>query len=378
MTAASLAPSSLRPLAALHRRHAQRLRTGARWLGVADEARDRVLARCFVAVAEDVPEDSTAGWVSLMRRLAGAAPGAAAYEPEGPEEAALFGFLARISPGERAVFVLAELGGFDSDALARAIGAPPESGRAQIVGLRRALAEEPAAAACGGPAALLRACVEIDAPPPGWRRAHWGGLEDMARGTSTGRGWLAGGALAAIGAAVWWFARPDTVAVPEPAVVASEPVRREVSAEPQPVASAPEIAVAPPLPLPVPRDISPPREVQAVVRAKAPKVKKPAAPRRAEALAERAEKAAARDPGAVIVELEMLSAARKALAGRPGQALAYVEQHAREFPGSQLVEQEAELRVRALCGLGRAGEARAEAQRRAWPKVQEALKEACR
>ena len=79
----------------------------------------------------------------------------------------------------------------------------------------------------------------------------------------------------------------------------------------------------------------------------------------------------------MIVELEMLGAARKALKGSPGQALAYADQHARDYPNSQMVELRAEVRVRALCALGRAEEARAEAQRRPWPKVQAALREGC-
>lgn len=375
MPAAPLAPPSLRPLAALHRRHAQRLRTGARWLGVGDAVRDRVLARCFAEQAAHVPEDSTSGWVCLMRRLVAAAAGGDAPEPQTAEEVALFGFLWRISAGERAVFVLAELGGFDADALARAIGAPPESGRAQIVGLRRALAEDPAAAACGGPAGVLRACVEADLPPPGWQGSHWRVLEDMLSGAPRTSPWIAAATLAALAFAAWEFVRPDAVAV---AVAGPEALAPAAGAEQAPEV-VPQLAppAAPALPLPAPKDMSTPtpQKVSAVVKARP---RRPAAARRDEALAARAEKAAARDPGVVIVELEMLSAARKALAGRPGQALAYVEQHAREFPGTQLAEQQAELRVRALCGLGRAGEARAEAQRRAWPKVQAALQEACR
>ncbi len=67
------------------------------------------------------------------------------------------------------------------------------------------------------------------------------------------------------------------------------------------------------------------------------------------------------DPGRVIMELEMLSAAKKSLAGNPGQSLAYIEQHDREFPSSQLTDKFDEVRIKALCNLGRGGQARTQA-----------------
>src|SRR4029079_19090619 len=96
-----------------------------------------------------------------------------------------------------------------------------------------------------------------------------------------------------------------------------------------------------------------------------------------QALDSRAQQARARDPGAIIVELEVIGAGRKDLAASPGQALAYADQHARDYPNSQLVTQRAELRVRALCALGRRDEARAEADGRGPGKVRDALKQAC-
>src|SRR5690606_38079834 len=72
-------------------------------------------------------------------------------------------------------------------------------------------------------------------------------------------------------------------------------------------------------------------------------------------------KKGANDAGRVIMELEMLSQAKKSLASNPRQALAYTDQHAREFPDSQLTEQRVEIRVKALCALGRGDEARKEA-----------------
>jgi hypothetical protein len=74
----------------------------------------------------------------------------------------------------------------------------------------------------------------------------------------------------------------------------------------------------------------------------------------------------------------MLGAARRSIASNPHQALAYLDQHARDYPQSQLVDQRAEVRVRALCALGRAADARAEAARRPAARVQTALRETCR
>lgn len=370
------APPTSSALAALHRRFAPRLRTGARWLGIeAEEERDAAVAAAFAGLAEDVPRDTSVAWTRLVRRLMAAAEGRSPASAGGGAEAALFAFLARRSPAERAVFVLAELGGLDADALARAIGAPPESGRAQIVALRRALADDRAAQACGGPAALLRACLAEDAPPPGWRAAHWGALEARLWPRRGASAWLAAAALAGAAWTVWQLGRPGPVAVLEP--IAEREAELPAAAAAQERAPAPPAVAAPTLPppplLPPPAAAAtPPMSKVVSVRSR-----RTGGPKRAERLATRAAEAEARDPGAVIVELEMLSAARKALAGRPAQALAYVEQHAREFPRSQLADQEAELRVRALCGLGRAAEARAEAARKAWPKVQAALREAC-
>jgi hypothetical protein len=81
------------------------------------------------------------------------------------------------------------------------------------------------------------------------------------------------------------------------------------------------------------------------------------------------------DSSRVLYELEMLSSAKKNLASRPLQALATVEQHAREFPDSQLVAQRVEIRVAALCALGRDDQARAAAaSHKSTPAVAAALK----
>ncbi len=108
--------------------------------------------------------------------------------------------------------------------------------------------------------------------------------------------------------------------------------------------------------------------------------RKPRTPRPAKAdhLAEREKLAKARDPGAIIIELEMLGAGKKSLTSNPRQALAYAEQHARDYPQSQLASQRSELRVRALCALGRRDEARGEANRAQAQRVLDALRDACK
>jgi len=67
------------------------------------------------------------------------------------------------------------------------------------------------------------------------------------------------------------------------------------------------------------------------------------------------------DPGRVIMELEMLSAAKNALKSNPLQSIAYVDQHNKEFPSSQLTDQFDEVKIKALCGLGRSAQAKTEA-----------------
>ena len=61
--------------------------------------------------------------------------------------------------------------------------------------------------------------------------------------------------------------------------------------------------------------------------------------------------------------MEMLSAAKNALKSNPNQALAYVNQHNSEFPKSQpkLQDQFDEVKIKALCALGRGAQAKTEA-----------------
>lgn len=72
---------------------------------------------------------------------------------------------------------------------------------------------------------------------------------------------------------------------------------------------------------------------------------------------------AAEDEVDLVAELALLRRAREALAGgRSDEALALLEQHAREFVGGHLGEERVSLRVRALCAAGSREAARAEAE----------------
>ncbi|MCH9681035.1 MAG: sigma-70 family RNA polymerase sigma factor [Deltaproteobacteria bacterium] len=69
-------------------------------------------------------------------------------------------------------------------------------------------------------------------------------------------------------------------------------------------------------------------------------------------------------PSSLPQEAALLGEAQRALrGGDPAQALQLLEQHERRFPQARLDDERKGARVRALCGLGRAAEARAEARR---------------
>lgn len=180
--------------------------------------------------------------------------------------------------------------------------------------------------------------------------------------------------------AVWWFVLrevPAPVVEPEPVV---EPTRVVE-------APAPELVPEPVVPEPVPTDPTPvpvPGDSKAIATqtgktgASKTGASKPGTSKTGSKTGSNAGKVGGaskprpepiepgpssgqpgkQDAGRVIMELEMLSAAKKSLAGNPGQALAYVEQHDREFPTSQLTDKFDEVRIKALCGLGRDAQAR--------------------
>jgi len=247
--------------------------------------------------------------------------------------------------------------------------------RAALHRLRRAFAADPEIQALGGPRSLLAASLAPFLADHAWARRHHAQLAAHTRRARHGL-WdslrrppvIIGLGLAAIALLLLLRPAPPAPARPRPV----PPVAVAIPVPP------PAPAPALPLPLlPVPVDMSPePAAKPRLARVRGPR-KGPGKDPAKDALARREQQARARDPGAVIIELEMIGAGRKSLASNPGQALAYADQHARDYPDSQLVSQRAELRVRALCALGRRDEARAEADRRGPGKVRDALKQAC-
>jgi DNA-directed RNA polymerase specialized sigma24 family protein len=409
----SLAALALRRrrLLALHRRHAGRVRAIFYWLGADLEAIDDAVLRCFLLAERHglLPSDARAGpWLGhLAWRVASLPPRSEAshhgsprqdpsqHPPEDrpqyldprplapalpPAADALARFLAvhAVDPIARAAFVLAEFAGLGTAELAALLPAPLPALRDALRGMRQVLAADPEVHSLGGPRSLLAASLAPFLADQAWTRRHLAqlaahtrrsqpGLQDILRRPSG----ILGLGLAAIALLLLLRPAPPAPRPPPPAA----PV---VVAVPTP---PPAPAPALPLPLPpAPIDMSPepatkPRlaRVRGARRGGATTTKSPAK----DALTRREQQARARDPGAVIIELEMIGAGRKALAGNPSQALAYADQHARDYPDSQLVAQRAELRVRALCALGRRDEARAEADRRGPGKVRDALQQAC-
>jgi len=167
------------------------------------------------------------------------------------------------------------------------------------------------------------------------------------------------------GAAVWWF----VLRVPAVEVV-EEPAAPEIPAAPEPLAPEPKPPAPEPIPAPVEPVVAPTTKKKAGKTvtskggggggSKAGGGSKPLPEPEPKPVPKQGQGGKA-DAGQVIMELEMLSAAKKSLAGNPGQALAYVEQHNHDFPSSQLTDKFDEVKIKALCGLGRGSQARTEA-----------------
>lgn len=366
----------------LHRRHAGRVRALFYWFGADLEIIDDAVLRTFLLAARhDPPDRGALPWLARIAwRIASRpdrstgndldeAPAIPSLPPAADLLARLLAIHAPTLP-QRAAFVLHELAGLPLPDLAAALARDPEALRSELAHLREVLVRDPEVLAIGGPRPLLLASIAPFVDDPAWHRRHAAALlAHLPRPPLTLReqlrrppGILALG-LAAV-ALLLLLRPPPPVAKPR---VLPPPV---VVATPLP----PPPLVAPPLPLPVPPVMSPePAPVARVVR----KPRTPRAPR-PDVLGAREKLAKARDPGAIIIELEMLGAGRKSLPQNPRQALAYAEQHAKDYPQSQLAAQRAELRVRALCALGRRDEARSEANRNQAPRVQEALRDACK
>ena len=368
-------------LLALFGRHAGLVRAIFYWLGADLERIDDDVLRTFLLAEahSSLPSAARARpWLGHLAWRVACSPARASDERPAaraprllPAADVLARFLAvhAAAPRSRAAFVLAELAGLGPVELATLLRTEIPQLRAELLRLRRALADDPEVAALGGPRPLLSASVAPFVDDPAWTRRHAAllaarltppapGLRDILRRPAG----IVGLGLAAV--ALLLLLRP---AAPQP----RPPAPRRA---PPPALAAPTSTPAAAPPPPVPPDMSsPPAPARKLARARKPGAR--AAAR--EELAAREKLAQTRDPGAIIVELEMIGAGRKALARSPAQALAYADQHAKEYPDSQLTAQRAELRVRALCALGRRDEARAEAERRGPGKARDALREAC-
>lgn len=367
-----------RRLLALHRRHAGRVRAVFYWLGADLEVLDDSVLRTFLLAARPgAPEPGRAGLGLLAWRIAGrpAADPPPASPPRivaprlPPAADALARFLADHAAATlaRGLFVLSEFTGVTPDEFAADLRGPPELAltlRAALVELRHAFAVDPEVQHHGGPREVLAAALAPFVDDDAWQTRHAAALARRLPGAPLDPAELLRRpttivALGGLALAALVLARPGAHA---------PPLRAEAVRDDHP-APAPSLRVFPPVPTNMPQATGPSRKV---VRARS------SGTARAGALAERERIARTRDPGAVIIELEMLGAARKSLTTSPRQSLAYADQHARDYPDSQLADQRAEVRVRALCALDRRSEAQSEASRRPAARVQTALREACR
>lgn len=374
-------------LLALHRRHAGRVRALFYWFGADLEIIDKAVLHTFLLATRNGKAAPTRPWLAHIALVAwhvASHPDRAPHvdldaEPAIPRLPPAADLLARLlavhaaAPAQRAAFVLAELGAVPLPALANALAREPETLRRELHHLRHILVEDREVIAIGGPRPLLLANLAPFINDSAWHRRNAAQL--LARlprpPPALGEHLRRPPVILTLGlaaVALLLLLRPPPSAaqprvIPSPVVVA------------HPIAPPPR--AAPALPQPVPPAMSPePASVVRVARvARKPRTPRPAKP---DHLAERERLAKARDPGAIIVELEMLGAGRKSLTSNPRQALAYAEQHARDYPQSQLASQRSELRVRALCALGRRDEARGEANRAQAQRVLDALRDACK
>lgn len=396
-------PARRRELLALHRRHAGRVRAVFYWLGAELEVLDAAVLRTFMLAARgDRDEVTRADLGRLAWRVASRAttdpPHHPATDPPRrptqprrvvaprlpPAADALARFLADHAAATlaRALFVLSEFTGVTPEALAaetrgrtdptfahdRPASVPDElttTLHAALVELRLAFAADPEVVRHGGPRAVLAASLAPFIDDDAWQHQH---AASFARELAPGHFDPAE-----------LLRRPPTIVLLGTLAVAAllllrpgprPPLRAVAVREAPHSVPVPSLRIFPPVPTALPLPPGPPRKVV--------RVRPHGADKSPNIHAERERVAKTRDPGAIIVELEMLGAARKALTSNPRQSLAYTDQHASEYPDSQLADQRAEVRVRALCALHRSSEARDEAARRNTPRVQTALRESCR
>lgn len=189
----------------------------------------------------------------------------------------------------------------------------------------------------GGVAGEDRGLDRLDVPQPGVGYGAW-----VAK--IMGLGLLGGIVGLAIG-----LSRPDPPATPTP-------IARAVALTPEP----------PRAPEPKPRvraqpSTVPPPQVEDVRPETKPAPRPP--PRAKPIVAAPAKTLAKKPKPDLAAEARLLARASRALAaGDHGRVLAIARQHARLFPGGQMIDERQALRILAHCGAGRVGDARAVAR----------------
>ena len=273
--------------------------------------------------------------------------------------------LGMLDEPKRTAFVLAELEGWSAPEIARAVGSKPNTIYSRIRLAKQQLREhlrdggetqdvddltDETREATLAPAGAAKRCLAAIAPKLALGAPAVASTPLVASGLAQFKLALVG---AGIGAAVVGGAHVVLPAPPNPAATASATAdsTRESTVEPAPTAS-PLAARA------------------AVLAAPAPEQPAPAPPPAVEPTATaKAEPNSAAAPGdeaadTLAAETQLLSEAQRALAaGRVGEALARVTEHAEQHPDGKLRDLRSVLEVDALCAAGRVDEAirRAEA-----------------
>lgn len=327
-------------------------------VGVRDAAIDDAIQDVFVVAyrrrAEFDPERPLEPWlVGIARRigfryrrssargqrklaaLQWASVDADADHPAGLLDARRFleQFLATLKEDRRAVFVLSELHGLTGPEIAARLQIPLDTAYTRLRAARRELER-----------ALL---VASDDPPPSPVALHSGWLlllprlgEPAAPGVG---GWLLATVVrgrVAVGllALTAIVAAPVLATAPAPVTATVKPVVTRSAARPVRAAAQPT-SLAPPA---SPASLAPPPPNSRLEQTLAGAPTLPAAPR---------DRLGAAD----------LARALEVLADDPTTALVRLDRHARSFPDSALARERGLARVRALCSLGRAAEASAQA-----------------
>jgi RNA polymerase sigma-70 factor (ECF subfamily) len=287
-----------------------------------------------------------------------AEPEPVAADPERRLEAAdtVNALLDEMSDAHRRVLILSQLHGLTAPEIADGLGVPLNTVYSRLRHARtrvRALAESHAAAE----SALAR----YDAPPADESRRTWAALLPRL-GTVPAATAIAAGASDGLKAILTTVVLGGAIVglVAATASPTGQPAS-EAAVSPPTVGDTTHASTPAPAPIPAPASVAAPVAPEpAPVEASTIAVHRASArgPRR-NPVPEPSSPAPSLDD-----ETDLLRRAHEALQrGESRQALELLDAHQARFPDGQLVDVRRGARVRALCGLGRSGEARAEAQR---------------